>query len=510
MCDCANECEPLILPNGIDGQNGAPGAPGANGFNAYTRLATSFVQPAANTDVTIEVDNAEVLQEAQYLFIESGGYYIVTSITATGATIRYNSALAISKIADVGEIVGSDKLVTLSGPIGPQGLQGIQGEVGDQGEVGETGPQGNQGVDGNSGWSPVLVPVKNDGFIEITTGLKTALKIIDYVGGEGTAPSLPVNPYLNSTGFGVLANATDISGSVWYSNGSAPNPALGKVGDFYLDTISPNTFYTKTAISTWTSLGNLKGATGATGATGAAGANGAKGDDGTTLHLFDSDISSPYTTLINDSIGNEGDLGLSTESNNLYNKTASGWSKRTVGTFKTMSFSLLSSPTAIAVNIGTYSNSGASTSVVLNSVSGTISYKVINDMFVAKFRLQANVTNGEAQNRKLFLAFRLPQEYLTSTTDSPVTRRRILNPSGCDNTFSIMIASGTTTDTVTSTVHSLYGTTLSSSLGTCSPIATSFSTNGDDLVYLPISTVNHGVTDDYVISGQFISTISEV
>jgi hypothetical protein len=56
-------------------------------------------------------------------------------------------------------------------------------------------------------------------------------------------------------------------GSVWYNGIGNPNPSSGIIGDYYLD-ISNGDIYKKTDISTWTPTANIKGATGDTGLAG--------------------------------------------------------------------------------------------------------------------------------------------------------------------------------------------------------------------------------------------------
>lgn len=56
-------------------------------------------------------------------------------------------------------------------------------------------------------------------------------------------------------------------GSVWHNDVGVPANNLGVVGDYYLNTTNGDV-YKKTATSTWTLQGNIKGATGATGASG--------------------------------------------------------------------------------------------------------------------------------------------------------------------------------------------------------------------------------------------------
>ncbi len=80
--------------------------------------------------------------------------------------------------------------------------------------------QGSPGVNGTNGWSPV--------FAAEADGARRVLKIVAYVGGTGSAPSVPADPYVTASGYGVLASAIDFRGAAGAngSNGWAPVFAL--------------------------------------------------------------------------------------------------------------------------------------------------------------------------------------------------------------------------------------------------------------------------------------------
>lgn len=59
---------------------------------------------------------------------------------------------------------------------------------------------------GAKGWSPVLAVVAD--------GARRVLRLIDYVDGEGTKPTIPTDNYIGTTGLTTLANAVDIRGEV--------------------------------------------------------------------------------------------------------------------------------------------------------------------------------------------------------------------------------------------------------------------------------------------------------
>ena len=66
----------------------------------------------------------------------------------------------------------------------------------------------------------------------------------------------------NGTEFTRIASGTGSNGadgSVWFSDSGGPDGALGKVGDYYLDT-DDGEVYRKDAVDEWNSVANIKGA----------------------------------------------------------------------------------------------------------------------------------------------------------------------------------------------------------------------------------------------------------
>lgn len=59
---------------------------------------------------------------------------------------------------------------------------------------------------GAKGWTPVLVVVSD--------GERRVLRLIDYIDGEGTKPTIPTDNYVGTAGLTTLANAVDIRGAV--------------------------------------------------------------------------------------------------------------------------------------------------------------------------------------------------------------------------------------------------------------------------------------------------------
>jgi len=109
------------------------------------------------------------------------------------------------------------------GPVGPIGPQGPVGPIGPQGIQGIQGNQGNQGIQGIQGFP----------------------------------------------------------GEVWFTGSGAPAGSLpvAIIGDWYLDSVNGD-YYEKTATTTWTLRGNLRGPQGIQGVQGPQGIQGVKGDTG--------------------------------------------------------------------------------------------------------------------------------------------------------------------------------------------------------------------------------------
>jgi hypothetical protein len=108
MCNCKdqNQCKCL------------------DGKNAFTKTTASFIQPACNANVTINVKDSEFAVVGQPLFIENGGQYEVVSKTNTTITIKN---LCGPNNVNPGLTVPSKSEVSPSGFNGDQGIQGPAG-----------------------------------------------------------------------------------------------------------------------------------------------------------------------------------------------------------------------------------------------------------------------------------------------------------------------------------------------------------------------------------------------
>ena len=86
---------------------------------------------------------------------------------------------------------------------------------------------------------------------------------------------------LMSAPYALYAKTAGVQLNQWRYGATAPAAALGNIGDFYLNTATGDVHY-KSAASTWTLTGNIKGPQGTAGATGANGPQGPAGATGAT------------------------------------------------------------------------------------------------------------------------------------------------------------------------------------------------------------------------------------
>lgn len=229
------------------------GGGGVPGKNAFTFTTSTYVQPVANQDVTVQVADSSFAALGQVLFVEDGGYYLVISKpTSTSLTLR-NIDYPGNAAGGTGIIV--NRAVSPAGLIGPQGPQGIQGNQG------VPGNQGNPGADGKSVLNGSGVPssglgTNGDFYIDTTAddiyGPKT--------GGVWGSPTSLIGPQ-------GPAGSTGAAGKTVLNGAGVPSSGLGTNGDFYINT-SANTIYGPKTAGAWGSPTSLVGPQGPTGNTG--------------------------------------------------------------------------------------------------------------------------------------------------------------------------------------------------------------------------------------------------
>ena len=181
-------------------------------------------------------------------------------------------------------------------------IANIKGAQGDQGEEGNAGTNGAtwtadagepDNANGNDG--DLYLDIDSNNIYQKQTGAWVLITNIQ--GAQGAQGDQ-----------GEQGNA-GTNGATWTAGAVAPDNANGSNGDFYLDTATYNV-YQKQA-GTWEIIANIKGAQGDQGEEGNAGTNGA---------TWTADAGEP-----NNANGNNGDLYLDTDSNNIYQKQAGAW-----------------------------------------------------------------------------------------------------------------------------------------------------------------------------------------
>jgi hypothetical protein len=242
------------------------------------------------------------------------------------------------------------------GPQGPQGATGPQGPAGPQGAAGPQGPAGAAGSKWLSGSGAPSAGLGADGdfYLDTATGRAYAkasgtwTQQVDLLNAWLTGSGAPAGAlgdtgdyYLDTAAGDVYrktgASTWTLQGNIrgpqgiqgiqgiqgpqgptgqaeaWYSGSGVPAGATGAVGDWYLDTVSGDV-YEKTAASTWTLRGNLKGPTGPTGA------QGIQGVPGTPGSKWLSGGTAPSAGL-----GVDGDWYINTSNGRIYQKQSGSW-----------------------------------------------------------------------------------------------------------------------------------------------------------------------------------------
>lgn len=181
------------------GPRGAPGTPGKNGFNAYGVTIQLFMQPTlANPVVQVFTAFNPSILPGQFVFIDTSGWYQVTSADSTGALVlTLVSELPGAPVNHPGEvvpagIVAAGRLIVPSGAPGPQGNTGIQGLQGIQGIKGDKGDKGDQGPQGIPGIAPTLSSAQ---YVDVSGAvyvLTTSFARIDDGSDNGPAINLAV------------------------------------------------------------------------------------------------------------------------------------------------------------------------------------------------------------------------------------------------------------------------------------------------------------------------------
>lgn len=101
--------------------------PGGAGINAFTTTTATFVQPAVNANVTVNVDESRWIAPTQILFHEAGGFYEAISLPSNTSVTLKNLGYSVNAVPAVNVPIGTLSPGGLEGPEGPDGPQGPPG-----------------------------------------------------------------------------------------------------------------------------------------------------------------------------------------------------------------------------------------------------------------------------------------------------------------------------------------------------------------------------------------------
>lgn len=145
-------------PTGPIGPTGPTGPSGASGGTSFTTTAANFTQPAVSGTVSVTVAATAWMAVGMVVYVATGGYYSVSSITSGTVVVLenlgYTGNAAPAAVINSGSSVGPGGLEGAAGPTGPTGPTGPAGSpgaTGPTGTPGSTGPTGLTGPTGPSG-----------------------------------------------------------------------------------------------------------------------------------------------------------------------------------------------------------------------------------------------------------------------------------------------------------------------------------------------------------------------
>lgn len=119
--------------------------------NAYSNTVFLFVQPACGGTRMITMQSTAWISNGMVIYIEGGGYYIVSTVI-DGMMINVLNPCFVNN-AIPGTIINPNALVSPGGQQGPTGATGATGSTGATGATGSSGSTGATGGTGSSGSS---------------------------------------------------------------------------------------------------------------------------------------------------------------------------------------------------------------------------------------------------------------------------------------------------------------------------------------------------------------------
>ena len=268
------------------------GVAGLAGADAYAVVTEAYIQPAVLDTVEVSVSLTDCFAVGQYVWNESGGFYVVVSVGS--GTITLQSLYDDEYNLTPGATISAGTKVLPSGvpeTSGPQGVAGPTGPVGPQGPAtawrnGNDVPDNALGADGD-------YYIRNDYgtvYRRIAGAYVLQTTITGATGPQGPAGDSPTRFWkftepgehwwvapAAATPYQVRIRVTGAGGGGGGGDASAPGPGFGAGGGEYAD-------------ATYTVTGGLtyKIFVGQGGLGGSGGDNTAAGVDGTESYFFDS------------------------------------------------------------------------------------------------------------------------------------------------------------------------------------------------------------------------------
>ena len=245
------------------GSPGITGVTGPGGINAYSTTA-GFTQPAVGAAIAIQIPSGYWVQQNQYVYIASGGYYQVASGSVPTLSIMNLGYSGVN--IPVGSIVSS-AFMSPAGIAGTTGATGIQGIQGSPGVTGFTGAQGSPGVTGFTGVPGINAYSTTQGFTQPAIGAAIPIQVPSgYWIQQGQYVFIP------SGGYYIVASGSVPTFSLQNLGYSGVNIPIGSIISAAF--ISPGGIAGTTGV---TGAQGIQGSPGITGFTGAQGSPGVTG-----------------------------------------------------------------------------------------------------------------------------------------------------------------------------------------------------------------------------------------
>jgi hypothetical protein len=247
-------------PQGEQGIQGEVGAEGPNG------ISIKVLGTLASVDLLPEINSFNDSYWVDGVLYTWDGSTWIAGSDLMGPEGK--SAYDVVKENDPGVQTYDDFLAAIQGPVGPEGQAGVQGVAGPQGEQGVQGPQGDIGPG-----VQILGKLNNTGELPGTGNLGDGYLIDgNFWGWTGTAfeDLGPIQGPQGATGLQGPAGLQGAAGpqgprgekgdqgSLWIVLSREPTSADGRVGDYYLNSVTQQ-YFRKTNTTTWAQLGYLGG-----------------------------------------------------------------------------------------------------------------------------------------------------------------------------------------------------------------------------------------------------------